>query len=150
MNEFDIVKSKLSNRRSWGAFLKTVDLPWLVELREKVNEAITEMEQAAKEQEKLESHRKEQIDQILQLIAESGLSLDDFIGTSTPAPIKNKNTYSPRSKAPAKYKFKGNDGSEKTWTGRGRMPVELADAIKNGNSLDDFLIIKSDSSGEGQ
>lgn len=41
---------------------------------------------------------------------------------------------------PAKYKFTI-DGEERTWTGQGRMPAPLKEAIENeGKSLDDFLI----------
>ena len=37
-------------------------------------------------------------------------------------------------------KYKGPDG--KTWTGRGLKPRWLADALKNGKQVEDFLIAK--------
>ncbi|MCE9953521.1 H-NS histone family protein, partial [Aeromonas allosaccharophila] len=32
------------------------------------------------------------------------------------------------------------DGQEKTWTGQGRMPKAIAEAVAAGKALDDFLI----------
>lgn len=39
----------------------------------------------------------------------------------------------------AKYRFIDANGEE-TWTGRGRTPKPIANALANGKSLDDFLI----------
>ena len=32
------------------------------------------------------------------------------------------------------------DGEVRTWTGQGRMPAQIATAVENGKSLEDFLI----------
>jgi DNA-binding protein H-NS len=45
---------------------------------------------------------------------------------------------------PAKYRYIGSDGLEKTWAGVGRKPKEIQAAIDNGASLDDFLIDSND------
>ena len=45
-----------------------------------------------------------------------------------------------RAPRPAKYKYTDVDGSEKTWTGQGRTPVVIRDAIANGKTLEDFAI----------
>ncbi len=42
------------------------------------------------------------------------------------------------SKSPAKYRSP--DDPRKTWTGRGRQPGWIKDALGSGKSLDDFLI----------
>lgn len=44
-------------------------------------------------------------------------------------------------KAPAKYEF-GENEETKTWTGKGRKPKPIAEALNAGHSLDDFLINK--------
>ncbi len=46
-----------------------------------------------------------------------------------------------RRKAPAKYEFVEN-GETKTWTGKGRKPKPIAEALSAGRSLDEFLIKK--------
>ncbi|OEG04156.1 hypothetical protein BFG06_22165 [Aeromonas caviae] len=47
-----------------------------------------------------------------------------------------RNMHAPR---PAKYKY-AEDGQEKTWTGQGRMPKAIAEAVANGRALEEFLI----------
>ena len=41
---------------------------------------------------------------------------------------------------PAKYRFTDLNGETKTWTGQGRTPKPIAQALAAGKSLDDFLI----------
>ncbi|EFN3398350.1 H-NS histone family protein, partial [Escherichia coli] len=45
-----------------------------------------------------------------------------------------------RQPRPAKYKFTDVNGETKTWTGQGRTPKPIAQALAEGKSLDDFLI----------
>ena len=45
-----------------------------------------------------------------------------------------------RQPRPAKYKFIDVNGETKTWTGQGRTPKPIAQALAEGKSLDDFLI----------
>lgn len=41
---------------------------------------------------------------------------------------------------PAKYKYTDDQGNDKTWTGQGRTPKAIADAIASGKTLQDFEI----------
>ncbi|HDL6251585.1 TPA: H-NS histone family protein, partial [Mannheimia haemolytica] len=50
---------------------------------------------------------------------------------------KARKALSPR---PAKYKFVDANGNEKTWTGQGRTPKALQDALDSGKKLEDFAI----------
>ncbi|HGK3933661.1 TPA: H-NS family nucleoid-associated regulatory protein, partial [Klebsiella pneumoniae] len=45
-----------------------------------------------------------------------------------------------RQPRPAKYRYTDHTGAEKTWTGQGRMPKPIAEAVAQGKSLDSFLI----------
>ena len=56
-----------------------------------------------------------------------GFSLDDIVGTDK----KSK-------KNPAKYR--NTDDPRQTWTGRGRQPGWIKDALASGKSLDEFAI----------
>ncbi|MGC9419392.1 MAG: H-NS family nucleoid-associated regulatory protein [Rhodovulum sp.] len=58
---------------------------------------------------------------------EFGFSLDEIVGKKTR-----------RSKAPAK--FRNPENPSETWSGRGRRPKWLEDALNKGHKLDDFLI----------
>ena len=39
-----------------------------------------------------------------------------------------------------KIKYRNSDNNEETWTGRGRKPTWLVDALAKGNKLEDFSI----------
>ncbi|EQW80451.1 hypothetical protein G913_04504 [Escherichia coli UMEA 3124-1] len=62
-----------------------------------------------------------------------------LLGLSEEAPKSRKKTLP---KAPPKYQFEEN-GETKYWSGRGRAPKPIAEALKAGRSLDEFLIPKS-------
>ncbi len=48
---------------------------------------------------------------------------------------------SKRAQRPAKYEYIDENGESKTWTGQGRTPAVIKQAIDNeGKSLNDFLI----------
>ncbi|MFM4936126.1 H-NS family nucleoid-associated regulatory protein [Aeromonas veronii] len=143
MNEFELVKAKLTNRRSFSAFLKTVDLPWLIDLQSRIDEAIKELEVEAQKFAKEEEERNAQIADLLSLIESSGLNLNDLIAHQSQSIPTQKQSHTQRRKAEPKYQFTGSDGNPVTWTGRGRMPVELAAMLKDGKTLDDFLIKKT-------
>nr|WP_250130635.1 H-NS family nucleoid-associated regulatory protein [Escherichia coli] len=53
-----------------------------------------------------------------------------------------------RTKAPPKYQFEEN-GETKYWSGRGRAPKPIAEALAGGRSLDEFIIKKDASSSAG-
>lgn len=145
MKEFELIKAKLTNRRSFGAFLKTVDLPWLIDLQSRIDDAIKEFEVEAQKLAKEEEERNAQITDLLGLIESSGLNLNDLIAhQSQSIPTQKKQSHSQRRKAEPKYQFTGSDGNTVTWTGRGRMPVELAAMLTDGKTLADFLINKSE------
>ncbi|WP_299969311.1 H-NS histone family protein [uncultured Roseobacter sp.] len=62
-----------------------------------------------------------------------GYSLNELL-ESAPDPSRVRKT----TKAPAKYRHPENP--EVTWTGRGRQPGWIKEAIQSGKSVDDFLI----------
>ena len=98
-----------------------------------LNKLISDAQAAlAKKQEVAEKVRK--------LAQDNGLDISDLMAAdkpkkAVPETIKAKK---PRGKVAPKYKNPAN-GSE-TWTGRGRQPHWVADALASGKTLDDLLI----------
>ena len=93
-----------------------------------LNKLISDAQAAlAKKQEVAEKVRK--------LAQDNGLDISDLMAADKPKKAKTKK---PRGKVAPKYKNPAN-GSE-TWTGRGRQPRWVADALSGGKSLDDLLI----------
>lgn len=96
----------------------------IAELNKLISDAQTVL---AKKQEIAEKVRK--------LAKDNGLEISDLLAADKPNKAKAKK---PRGKVAPKYKNPAN-GSE-TWTGRGRQPRWVADALTGGKSLEDLLI----------
>ena len=107
------------------ADLEKMDLDELKALRRDVEKAI-ENYQARKKQEALAA--------VNEQAKKMGFTLNELVGTQG---TKNKSG----TKNPPKYHNPKNPSQ--TWTGRGRQPTWIKEAIENGKSLDDFLIAKS-------
>jgi len=92
------------------------------------------------------SNKAELLKKVKKLAAEAGVSISDLLGkparggaAKTPrAPKKASAAGKPRGKVPAKYRNPAN--ASQTWTGRGRQPLWVAEAIGSGKSLDALLI----------
>lgn len=96
----------------------------IAELNKLISDAQTAL---AKKQEVAEKVRK--------LAKDNGLEISDLLAADKPNNAKAKKS---RGKVAPKYKNPAN-GSE-TWTGRGRQPRWVADALTGGKSLEDLLI----------
>ena len=88
------------------------------------------------------NERKENMKAIKSLMDEHGISLEDFyreFGKKLQTGRKNDSGES------NKYRYEYN-GQIMYWSGQGRRPSVIAEAIKAGGSLDDFLISQGTSS----
>lgn len=87
------------------------------------------------------NERKENMKAIKSLMDEHGISLEDFyreFGKKSQAGRKSVS-------GGHKYRYEYN-GQTMYWSGQGRRPNVIAEAIKAGGSLDDFLISQDTSS----
>lgn len=137
-DEYSIISKTLLNIRSLRAYAREVAFEQLTEMQEKLNAVIEERREEAEREaaERAERERKRQ--ELLQLIAGEGFSPEELLGLSEDAPKTRKKTLP---KAPPKYQFEEN-GETKYWSGRGRAPKPIAEALAGGRSLDEFLIEK--------
>lgn len=72
--------------------------------------------------------KRDLIRKIEQLAEESGFSLDEVMATNKPSTKK------------AAAKYVNPENSEQTWTGRGRKPHWVLDALEAGQTLEDLAI----------
>lgn len=93
-----------------------------------------QLQEIAKQREEMESKvkllRKEAIAEVQQLIDTFGLSASCFRFPNAASPA-------PRAIAAPKYR---DPMTGKTWSGRGREPVWMRQAIESGKTKEDFLI----------
>ena len=100
--------------------LDNMSLDDLKKLQTNVNKAIDSFQ---------DRQRKDALTAAEAAAREMGFTLAELTGV----PTKKSKTISP-----AKYRHPENP--EQTWTGRGRQPDWMKDAIENGHSKDEFLI----------
>lgn len=135
MNE--LIKTLL-NLRSLRAFARDLTMEQLEEAYGKFTTVIEERrEEEAKIREE-QAEKEAQLAAIAKQISEQGLDVNELISAlSSNKPAKTQAKRQPR---PAKYKYTDASGQEKTWTGQGRTPAAIQEALNNGQSLEDFAI----------
>ena len=125
----------LTNLRSLRAAVRELTL----EQAESALEKLQTEEKRANEAEliKAETERKERLAKYKELMEKEGITpeeLQEIFGT---AAISARAKRPPR---PAKYAFIDENGERKTWTGQGRTPRPIQNALNSGKSLSDFEI----------
>jgi DNA-binding protein StpA len=131
-----IMLQKLNNIRTLRAMTREFSIDVLEEMLEKFR-IVTEEKRSEEEslRENL-AEKQEKINTWLELMKSEGISPDDLVSNiAAPTGTRKK-----RAVRPAKYRFTDFNGEQKTWTGQGRMPKPIAEAVANGQSLNDFLI----------
>ncbi len=123
------------NVRSLRAVTRELTLEQLNEGFEKLQAIVEERRTDEEANQAKEAARIQKIEEMKALLASEGLNISDLISAG-----ETEKSVSKRAPRPAKYRYTDTNGEVKTWTGQGRQPVPIRDAIDNGGSLDDFLI----------
>lgn len=135
MNDFLKV---LLNIRSLRAAFRDLPFEQLEEIKEKFDTVVQEQLKAAEAEQAAKLEYEKKLAEFRELMITEGISAEDLVGGVTvgAASAASRTKRAPR---PAKYAYLV-DGEERTWTGQGRMPAQIATAVENGKSLEDFLI----------
>ena len=127
----------LTNLRSLRAAVRELTLEQAESALEKLQTAVEEKRANEAELMKAETERKERFAKYKELMEKEGITpeeLQEIFGTAaTSARAK-------RPPRPAKYAFIDENGERKTWTGQGRTPRPIQNALNSGKSLSDFEI----------
>ncbi|MEM8404188.1 H-NS family nucleoid-associated regulatory protein, partial [Morganella morganii] len=85
-----------------------------------------------------EEERTRKLEEFRQLLEKQNINPEELIQSMGTGKTARK---SKRAQRPAKYEYIDENGESKTWTGQGRTPAVIKQAIDNeGKSLNDFLI----------
>ncbi|MBZ4039103.1 H-NS histone family protein [Lysobacter sp. 13A] len=76
--------------------------------------------------------------ELIALAASQGYQIEELMDAKAPSTPTRRSKPQSRARAAPKYRDPGN--RRHTWSGRGRMPRWLADKVKRGHSVTDFLI----------
>ena len=129
----DFVKVFL-NVRSLRAVTRELTLEQLNEGFEKLQAIVEERRESEAEVRAQQEERLRKISEYKELLKSEGIDVAELLLGQTEAKT------SKRAPRPAKYKFVDSNGQEQTWTGQGRMPVPIREALAVGKTLEDFLI----------
>ena len=127
----------LNNIRTLRALARELSMDVLEEVLEKVRIVAEEKRSEQAEFEQQRAEQQDKINALLERMKADGISPSDLLGTDLAQagqPAKK------RKAREAKYRFIDVNGEEKTWTGQGRTPKFLAEQLKQGRQLDEFLI----------
>lgn len=129
MNDF---LKTLMNIRSLRAALRDLSFEQLVEAKEKFDEIYAEREQQESKIRAESAERLQKLAEFTEMLRDAGIDPSELVGTAAPAKAGGS-AKTKRAPRPAKYKYT-EDGQEKTWTGQGRMPKAIAEAIEGGKA----------------
>lgn len=128
----------LCNSRRLNAALRDLSLDMIEEGLDKLSQVVKERREDENKKKAAQAERQQKVEQYLQMLREDNIDPAEVAalasGTST------GETKTTRAKRPPKYVYKDENGDECTWTGQGRQPVAIRDAIAKGATLESFLI----------
>ena len=126
----------LNNIRSLRAMAREFSVDVLEDMLEKFRVVTKERRDEEEQLQRQRAEQQEKINTLLALMQADGINPEELL-SMTPATAGSVKKRQPR---PAKYRFTDLNGETKTWTGQGRTPKPIAQALATGKSLDDFLI----------
>ncbi|TCC83104.1 DNA-binding protein StpA [Citrobacter braakii] len=126
----------LNNIRSLRAMARGFSVDVLEDMLEKFRVVTKERRDEEEQLQRQRAEQQEKINTLLALMQADGINPEELL-SMTPATAGSVKKRQPR---PAKYRFTDLNGETKTWTGQGRTPKPIAQALAAGKSLDDFLI----------
>jgi DNA-binding protein StpA len=126
----------LNNIRSLRAMAREFSVDVLEDMLEKFRVVTKERRDEEEQLQRQRAEQQEKINTLLALMQADGINPEELL-SMTPATARSVKKRQPR---PAKYRFTDLNGETKTWTGQGRTPKPIAQALAAGKSLDDFLI----------
>ncbi|WP_370604938.1 DNA-binding protein StpA [Citrobacter braakii] len=126
----------LNNIRSLRAMAREFSVDVLEDMLEKFRVVTKERRDEEEQLQRQRAEQQEKINTLLALMQADGINPEELLSMA-PATARSVKK---RQARPAKYRFTDFNGETKTWTGQGRTPKPIAEALAAGKSLDDFLI----------
>ena len=129
----EALDTMLANPRRRDSILRRLDLEQLKQLTVAcLNIQQERIEEENQRLRQLEERRKKALE-AFDLLQADGLEPEDLIAVRERLSVKGPG------KVP-RYMYKDEFEQERTWTGQGRTPKPIQDAINQGSKLEDFLI----------
>ncbi|WP_241573703.1 H-NS family nucleoid-associated regulatory protein [Rosenbergiella nectarea] len=128
----------LNNIRTLRAQARETSLELLEDMLAKLSTIVDEHREEQASVRKEKENKQAKLEAIRAKLIEDGIDPQELLNGLTPK--QGTRSKSVRKSRPAKYKYLDNNGFEKTWTGQGRTPRVISDAIAGGKLLKEFEI----------
>ncbi|MDN7123517.1 H-NS family nucleoid-associated regulatory protein [Pseudidiomarina terrestris] len=126
----------LTHGRRLKAAVKELSIAELESVEKKLAKVIEDRREEEAELKQQEAEKQRKIQELRKAMDDAGIGLNDLVDGPLPS-AKKKQKRAPK---PPKYAIIGANGERVTWTGQGRMPNALKDALAQGDNLDKYLI----------
>lgn len=141
--------AEFNNIRTLRKEAREIGYDVFLEIAEKVLAVSSEIEDMKKEDEAKRAKKLALMEQFREMLAAEGIegiSITEIAdGVAAPAAKKGKGAKGEkRGTVEPKYAYKDENGKEVLWSGRGRLPKIVEEAMKKGAKKEDFLIKKED------
>ncbi|MDW1257587.1 H-NS family nucleoid-associated regulatory protein [Klebsiella pneumoniae] len=143
--------AEFNNIRTLRKEAREIGYDVFLEIAEKVLAVSSEIEEMKKEDEAKQAKKLALMEQFREMLAAEGIDGIEIIasnnGVAVPATKTGKGKGAKgdkRGTVERKYAYKDENGKEVLWSGRGRLPKPVEEAMKNGATKEDFLIKKED------
>lgn len=131
-----LMLQNLNNIRSLRAMAREFSIDVLEEMLEKFRAVTKERREEEELLQRQRAEQQEKINALLELMKADGINPEELLSGGVITSRAGKK----RQPRPAKYRYTDFNGEIKTWTGQGRTPKPIANALAAGKSLDEFLI----------
>ena len=132
-----VMLQSLNNIRTLRAMAREFSIDVLEEMLEKFRVVTKERREEEEQLQRQRAEQQQKFNTLLEMMKADGINPEELLGNSSAAAPRAGKKRQPR---PAKYRYTDLNGESKTWTGQGRTPKPIAQALAAGKSLDDFLI----------
>lgn len=136
------VLKALNNIRSLRVLARKATLEQLELMLQKLKQVVEEKREDYENILREESARQERIEKLKESLEQHQISIDELakaLGHNI-APPRPKAKRQKRAPRPAKYKYIDQNGEERTWTGQGRTPKPIQQALDKSENLSSFEI----------
>ncbi|QCR38520.1 H-NS family nucleoid-associated regulatory protein [Nissabacter sp. SGAir0207] len=127
----------LNNIRTLRAQAREVSLQELEEMLSKLESVVSERRDEEQSMLAEQKEREDKLAKYREMLLADGIDPSDLMAIEA---SKGKTGKTKRAPRPAKYEYTDEKGEQKTWTGQGRTPAAIKEALDAGKTLESFLI----------
>ncbi|HEY3987042.1 H-NS family nucleoid-associated regulatory protein [Cedecea sp.] len=127
----------LNNLRSLRAQARGLELSVLEELLGKLTSIVSDRREEEHQRRAAQADKLAKLEAIRAQLQEEGIDPAELL---SPLSTKKGAAKSKRAPRAARYKYTDDKGQQQTWTGQGRTPKAIAQALEKGKKLEDFEI----------